>query len=196
MACELTKGRALDCKTSTGGIKAVYFAQLEDVVLTPTINNYDGTITDIEFASGAPTTLFKYNLPRQTGTFTETITGSAENGTVFYEPSVTIMLHGLSSADQNEIKLLAQNRLVVFVELNQRVATGGNNVILCLGAENGLELTTGTGASGAALGDMAGYTLTFAGAERYPMSVVADYTTAPFDNTDFNGGSAITIDDE
>ncbi len=194
MACELTKGRSLDCKTSTGGIKAVYFAQHEDLVLTPAVNSYSGTITDIEFASGATSTLFKYVLPRQTGSFTETITGSAENGTVFYEPSVTIMLHALSAADQNEIKLLAQNRLVVFVELNQRLATGGNNVILCLGAENGLELTTGTASSGTALGDMNGYSVTFAGAERYPVSVVADYTTAPFDNTAFNGGSAITID--
>jgi hypothetical protein len=191
MACELTKGRSLDCKTSTGGIKAVYFAQVDDLVLT---NPEAALISDLEFAAGATSTLYKYVLPRGTGSFTETITGSSENGTFFYEPSVTIMLHGLTSADQNEIKLLAQNRLVVFVELNARVTTGGHNVILCLGAENGLELTTGTAASGAAFGDMSGYTLTFAGMERFPVSVVADYTSTPFDNSEFNGGSAITID--
>ena len=190
MACELTKGRSLDCKSSTGGVKAVYFAQLEDVTLTES----SGAITDLEFNSGAPTTLFKYNLPRGTGNYTETITGSAENGTVFYEPSVTIMLHGVSAADQNEIRLLAQNRLVVFVQLNATLSSNGHDVILCLGRENGLELTTGTGASGAAFGDMSGYTLTFAGAERNPLAVVADYTTAPFDNSEFNGGSSITID--
>ena len=75
MACELTKGRSLDCKSSTGGIKAVYFAQVADVVLT---NPEAGLISDLEFAAGAPTTLFKYNLPRGTGSFTETITGSSE----------------------------------------------------------------------------------------------------------------------
>ena len=106
------------------------------------------------------------------------------------------MLHGLSSADQNEIKLLAQNRLVVFVQLNARLSTGGHDTILCLGAENGLELTTGTAASGAAFGDMSGYNLTFSGMERFPLSVVADYTSTPFDNTAFNGGSAITIDQD
>lgn len=190
MACELTKGRALDCKSSTGGVKAVYFAQLEDLTLTEA----SGALTDLEFVSGS--TLFKYNLPRGTGNYTETITGSAENGTVFYEPSVTIMLHGISAADQNEIKLLAQNRLVVFVQLNQKLSSNGHDVILCLGRENGLELTTGTGASGAGFGDMNGYTLTFAGAERAPLAVVADYTTAPFDNTEFNGGSSITIDQD
>lgn len=191
MACELTKGRSLDCKTSTGGIKAVYFAQVDDLVLT---NPEAALISDLEFAAGATSTLYKYVLPRGTGSFTETITGSSENGTFFYEPSVTIMLHGLTSADQNEIKLLAQNRLVVFVELNARVTTGGHNVILCAGAENGLELTTGTAASGAAFGDMSGYNLTFAGMERFPVSVVADYTSTPFDNSEFNSGSAITID--
>ncbi len=67
---------------------------------------------------------------------------------------------------------------------------------MCLGRENGLELTTGTGASGAAFGDMSGYTLTFAGAERNPLAVVADYTTNPFDNSEFNGGSSITIDED
>ncbi len=191
MACEITKGRSLDCKSSTGGIKAVYFAQLEDLTL---VNIESGTISDLEFVGGASATLYKYVLPRGTGGFTETITGSPENGSLFYEPSVSIMLHNLSAADQNEIKLLAQNRLVVFVELNQRVATGGHNVILCLGGENGMELTTGTAASGAAFGDMNGYSLTFAGMERFPASVVADYTSTPFDNTAFNGGSAITID--
>lgn len=192
MACELTKGRSLSCKTAVGGIKAVYFAQVADVTL---VNPESGSITDIEFVAGAPTSLFKYTLPRGTGSFTETITGSPENGTVFYEPSVSIMLHNLSAADANEIKLLSQNRLVVFVQLNAK-ESNGHDTILCLGAENGLELTTGTAASGAAFGDMSGYSLTFSGMERFPVSQVADYTSTPFDNTAFNGGSSITIDND
>jgi hypothetical protein len=189
MACELTKGRSLDCKTATGGIKFIYLAQLEDVALTQS----SGQLTDLEFQSGAPTTLFRYSLPRGTGSFTENITGSVENGTVFYEPSVNVMLHNFSAADANEIKLLAQNRLVVFVQLNAKNANG-NDVIICCGAENGMELTTGTAASGAAFGDMVGFNLTFSGAETLPSPIVADYTTSPFDNTAFNGGSGITVD--
>ena len=186
MACELTKGRALDCKTAVGGIKAIYLAQLEDVTLTQS----SGALTDLEFPGSA--VLYKYSLPRGTGSFTETITGSVENGTVFYEPSVNVMLHNFSAADANEIKLLAQNRLVVFVQLNAK-NSNGNDVIVCCGADNGLELTTGTAASGAGFGDMVGYNLTFTGAETLPAPIVADYTTTPFDNTAFNGGSAITI---
>jgi len=189
MACELTKGRGLNCKSATGGISAVYFCQLEDATLT---GIGTGSLTDFEGVS----TLHKYTLPRGLSSFTETITGSAENGSFFYEPSVTLMLHGLSAADQNEIKLLAQNRLVIFVQFNSRLATAGNDVIFCLGAENGMELTTGTGVTGAAFGDMNGYTLTFSGMERYPAMEVANYTTSPFDNSEFNGGSSITIDND
>lgn len=177
MACELTKGRALDCKTSVGGIKAVYFAQLEDT----TITHSAGTATDVDIT----TNLFKYALPRNTGNWVDTITGSVEAGTVFYEPTVNISLHGLSAADLNEIKLLAQNRLVIFVEMNNKLANGHNQIICC-GYENGMEVTTGVaGQSGTGFGDMVGQTLTFVGAEQEPSLVVADYTTAPFDNTGF-----------
>lgn len=181
MACELTKGRALDCKDIVGGIRAVYFVQLDDITLTTSA----GAVTDLDIAgSGSGDELYKYSLVRGTGSFTETITASAENGTVFYEPSINIKLHKLSTADQNEIKLLAQNRLVVFVETNA-INAAGKRVIFCIGQTNGMELTTGTGASGVAFGDMNGYDLNFVGLEDSPALVVDDYTTTPFDNAAF-----------
>lgn len=177
MACELTKGRGLDCRDIMGGIKAVYFGQHEDIT-TYTVTT--GEVTDLDMS----TNLFKYTLPRGTGSFTETIQPSQENGTVFYEPSVTIMLHKLTVADRNEIKLLAQNRLIVFVETNA-VDANGKNLIWALGRDNGLELSAGTSNSGAAFGDMNGYELTFTGGEKEPCNLVAAYTTEPFDNTAF-----------
>ena len=177
MACELTKGRQLDCRDIMGGVKNIYFAQHEDATVT---TGATGEVTDLDIT----TNLFKYALPRGTGSFTETIQPSVENGTVFYEPSVTIMLHKMTVGDRNEIKLLAQNRLLVFVELNQ-VQGNGQNVIWCLGKENGLELSAGTTQSGAAFGDMNGYNLTFTGAESEPCLLVQSYTTTPFDNAGF-----------
>ena len=176
MACELTSGRALDCKDIIGGVRAVYFCQLEDA----TVVHSAGSVSDLDIT----TDLFKYNVVRGTASFTETVTASAENGTVFYEPSVNVKLHKLSVADQNEIKLLAQNRLLVFVETNG-VNAAGKRVILCLGVTNGMELTTGTANSGVAFGDMNGYDLNFVGMEDSPALMVADYTTVPFDNADF-----------
>ena len=177
MACELTTGRALDCKDIVGGVRAVYFCQLEDA----TITSSGGAITDLDLS---PAQLYKYNLVRGTGSFTETLTASAENGTVFYEPSVNVKLHKLSVADQNEIKLLAQNRLLIFVETNA-VDANGKRQIWCCGSENGMEMTTGTGNSGVSFGDMSGYDLNFVGMESIPCLFVNAYTSVPFDNSDF-----------
>ncbi len=181
MACELTKGRSLDCKDIVGGVRAVYFVQLADATTVFS----SGSLTDLDIAgSGGGDKLFKYTVPRGTANFTETITASAENGTVFYEPTVNIKLHKLSTADQNEIKLLAQNRLLVFVESNA-INANDKRVIFCCGAVNGLEMSTGTANSGTAFGDMNGYDLTFVGMEDSPAATVADYTTVPFDNAAF-----------
>jgi hypothetical protein len=190
MACELTKGRQLDCRDTVGGVKAVYFVQHADASINGAGGGKgdepaSGTISDIDITnSGSGDKLFKYEVTRGTASFTETITGSTENGTVFFDQSVNIKLHKLSIADRNEIKLLSQNRLIVFVELNQ-INSSGKRVIVALGVENGLQLNTGTNVSGAALGDMAGSDLTFSGQESYPASIVADYSTSPFDNTAF-----------
>ena len=97
----------------------------------------------------------------------------------------------MTSADQNELKALGQTKLVVFAELNQRLASG-NNVILCLGVKNGMHLNAGTNASGGAWSDRNGYEWTLDGMEQEPMSMVADYTTAPFDNAGFTINAIVT----
>ena len=190
MACELTTGRQLDCRDTVGGVKAVYFVQHADAGINGNnagagIEPASGTITDLDLSgSGTGQELFKYELVRGTASFTETITGSTENGTIFFDQSVNIKLHKLSITDRNEIKLLSRNKLIVFVELNQ-INTSGKRVIVALGLENGLELNAGTNASGAALGDMSGSDLTFSGQESYNHCIVADYTNVPFDNSAF-----------
>ena len=67
----------------------------------------------------------------------------------------------------------------------------GKNVILCLGARNGMRLNSGTDLSGAGFGDHNGYSWTFDGMEEAPMATVADYTTNPFDNSDFTINSIV-----
>tara|TARA_R110002020_G_scaffold42575_3_gene124535 strand:- start:1646 stop:2233 length:588 start_codon:yes stop_codon:yes gene_type:complete len=194
MACTaLTKGRGLDCSRSLGGVKNIYLG-VYDEFDAPT----DGTgiviassqVTDIEMGTN---TLYKYALPKGTGSVTETINGSTEAGTIYYTPSITIQLNKLTKEDQNELKALGQTKLVVFAELNQRLAgTPFNNVILALGVKNGMHLNAGTNASGAAWADRNGYEWTLDGMEQEPMSMVADYTTTPFDNAAFTMGTIVT----
>jgi hypothetical protein len=183
----ITKGRGLDCSRSLGGVRAVYFGVYSEFD-SPTdgtgIVVASGAVTDIEMSSN---TLYRYSLPKGTGSVSETINGSTEAGTIYYTPSISIQLNKLTTADQNELKALAQAKLVVFAELNQR-NSAGNNVILCLGVKNGMHLNAGENASGGAWSDRSGYTWTLDGMEQEPMSVVADYTAEPFDNAAFNFG--------
>ena len=188
MACTaLTKGRGLDCNRISGGIKNIYFGvydQFTAPITTTGIVEASGEITDIEMASNV---LYRYTTPLGVASLSETITGSTENGTIFYTPTVNVVLNRLTKEDQNQIKLLGQTKVVIFAELNATLANG-HNVIVGLGITNGMELNAGTMDSGAAFGDRSGYTLTFTGLENKPFSMVADYTSIPFDNSAFNFG--------
>ena len=179
MACNLTKGRNITCRDTVGGVKAIYLAQHDE--LTSYVSA-SGEVTDFDL--GGSDDIYKYLLKRGTAGVTETINASSENGTIFYTQSVNIKLHKLTKEDQNEIKLLGSQRLVIFVELNELNSTG-KNVILACGLDNGMELTSGTNASGVALGDMNGYDWTFEAQEPNPVQLVADYTTTPLDNGAF-----------
>jgi len=190
MACTaLTKGRGLDCNRISGGVKYIYFGvydQFTDPISTVGIVQASGEISDIEMGSG--TGLKRYTMPLGVASVTETITGSTENGTIFYAPVVNVVLNKLTKEDQNEIKLLGQTKVVIFAQLNEQLANG-HDVIIGLGVTNGMALNAGTMDSGAAFGDRNGYTLTFDGLEPIPFPMVADYTTNPFDNTAFTNVS-------
>ena len=192
MACGLlTKGRGLDCNRISGGIKFVYFgvydqftAPIETVGLPVTA----GEVTDLEMGAND---LYRYTMPLGVASLTDTIVGSRENGTIYYTPSLSVILNRLTKEDQNQIKLLGATKLVCFAQLNATLPSN-NDVIVALGVTNGLELNAGTMDSGAAWGDRGGYTLTFDGIEASPFPMVADYTTTPFDNAAFNFGTIVT----
>ena len=192
MACTaLTKGRGLDCNRISGGIKYVYFGvydQFDAPIETTGIVQSGGEITDIEMGANV---LYRYTMPLGTASLSESITGSRENGTIFYTPTLNVILNRLTKEDQNQIKLLGATTVVAFAQLNATL-TNGHDVIVGLGVENGLQLNAGTIDSGAAWGDRSGYTLTFDGIEQLPFPMVEDYTTDPFDNAAFTMGTIVT----
>ena len=134
--------------------------------------------------------IYRYAMPLGAASVSETITGSTENGTIFYTPTVNVIMNKLTAVDQNEIKLFGQTKVVIFAQLNETLAND-HNTIICLGASNGMALNAGSMDTGAAWGDRNGYTLTFDGLEPIPFPFVADYVTEPFDNVAF---SNFTVD--
>jgi hypothetical protein len=194
MACTaLTKGRGLDCNRISGGIKFVYFGvydQFTAPIETTGLPVTAGEVTDLEMGSND---LYRYTMPLGVASLTDTIVGSRENGTIYYTPSLSVILNRLTKEDQNQIKLLGATKLVCFAQLNATLPTK-TDVIVALGVTNGMELNAGTMDSGAAWGDRGGYTLTFDGMEASPFPMVAYYpiATGPFTNAGFNFGSIVT----
>ena len=194
MACTaLTKGRGLDCNRISGGIKFVYFGvydQFTAPIETTGLPVTAGEVTDLEMGSND---LYRYTMPLGVASLTDTIVGSRENGTIYYTPTLSVILNRLTKEDQNQIKLLGATKLVCFAQLNATLPSG-TDVIVALGVTNGMELNAGTMDSGAAWGDRGGYTLTFDGMEASPFPMVADYpiATGPFTNAGFNFGDIIS----
>lgn len=166
MACALTKGRNEPCKDVVGGITAVYFADFGTLGAI----TYDATDTDVIDSFGGTPTWFKFDV-KGTSSFEQTITSSRENGTTFFDQTLNLNFKKLSKQTHNEVKLLAYARPHVIVEDNN-----GNKFMM--GLEYGAEVNGGTIATGAAMGDMSGYTLTFNAQEKVPANFVDATITA------------------
>jgi hypothetical protein len=150
MACTLTTGRKLPCKSAFGGIKKVLFADfgnIGDITVGATgETTFDGTLT-----------WFEYDVKGNSSLET-TVTSSRENGTTFYTQTLNLTLTYLDAETQQELQKLAVARPYIVVEDYY------SNRFL-VGAENGAECTGGTVVTGAAAGDLSGFTLTFEGME-------------------------------
>jgi len=164
--CDITSGFTLGCRDNTGGIKNLYI--LSGSIDTVT-DASEGLISGIT-GSGE---FFKYELFRQTSDFSEAISATPENGTVFYEQTVNAVFFKLQSSTRNQIRVLAKNPdLKVIVETNNGSEDGVGKYWL-LGEQNGMQLLSGTGATGTSFGDLNGYTLAFTGQEPEPASEVS-----------------------
>jgi hypothetical protein len=155
MACALSLGRIEPCKDVVGGIQAVYFLNYQNLTVT-----YDVTNTDAIDTLGSGLTAYKYEL-KGTSSFEQAITSSRDNGTTFFDQTLNLTLHKLSKQSHKEIKLMAYGRPIVIVE-------DRNSNFFVAGLEHGCEVTGGTIVTGAAMGDMSGYTLTLNGQEQLP----------------------------
>lgn len=165
MPCDISLGRIEPCKTSVGGLKAVYFVNWADA----TGYTYDGTNTDAITAVAGTPTAYKYEV-KGASSFDQAITSSRDNGTTFFTQTLNVTLKKLTVADHKQIKLLAYGRPQVVIEDN-------NGNLFYAGLSRGMEVTGGTIVTGTALGDLSGYTLVLTGEEPVPANFITTTLT-------------------
>jgi len=166
MACNLTAGRAIPCKDVVGGIKAAYFVNYGELGALTLTND---ELTD----AGGTFSAYKYEL-KGASNLEQTFNSSRENGTTFFEQTLTLQFTKLTKEDNKELKLMAYGRPQVVIQ-------DYNDNCFLMGAYHGAEVTGGTIVTGTAMGDLSGYTLTLTAQEILPANFIAGATAAdPF----------------
>jgi hypothetical protein len=161
--CNISTAQGLACRDSQGGVASVYFlvGGIDSIE-----TDADGAITGMTADDATTDTFYQWKTPRQTSSYSETINASTENGTLFFEQSLELVINGLTAKRQSEIKLLASNP-----ELRVVVSTAAGQLFL-LGKEYGVAVSAGTSGTGTSAGDRVGTTLTFTGQEPSPASIL------------------------
>ena len=154
MACDfITKGKkATACMNSVGGVKNFYFALWGDYGITVSA----GEVSSIGTLASH---IFKYEVTGNANSFTETLNPSMENMTAFVTQVASATFQGLDKDLQVQLSLLAKSRTLVFIE-------DYNGNIKLMGLTNGAYGSAGTAVTGAAKGDLSGYTIELTAEEK------------------------------
>ncbi|MDA6068971.1 hypothetical protein NJT12_04980 [Flavobacterium sp. AC] len=154
MACPefITKGRKV-CSTTVGGVKNISFMEYKEGLLSVT------GIINSTLLTGAD--IFKYEVAKNESviledTYTKDIKAT---GTGFSAGTLNADLQVLDKATADELKLLVQSNLFIFIELH-------NGDTLLAGGESGADLISIVTKSGGKKGDFSGFSVSFSWEER------------------------------
>jgi hypothetical protein len=176
MPCLITAGRNIDCKNQLGGIRKVYIQNYVDIPAQTGFTATGNTISIV--TSGADLSVYEYRLRPELSNFDISISTDINNGTYYYSQKLTIVLQTPDATDIAEVQNLTYGRPNIWVLDN-------DDQLYLLGARNGMDVTSGSFASGTAMNDMKGITLEFTGRERQMCYFGAAGTAAnPFSAVD------------
>jgi hypothetical protein len=167
MPCVINAGYVIDCRESVGGIQAIWLisnANLYDASGNSRVTESSGTVTAMTKATG--TRFYKFEVPRGTAVASTNMTGSLENGTIYFTHELTFPINSRTATVRNIITTLAKNRLT-FVTLEM------DGVYRMYGKGYGLYMDTTTNSSGTAPGDRNGAELKFSSMEIEDFLVVS-----------------------
>jgi hypothetical protein len=153
MSCNIGKGRTEPCKNSLGGLKNAFFANFDEADGAFTVAA--SQVTDI--AVGL-TTVYKWDLLADGNTLEEVMVADENTGTRVNTQTLTLAIKKQDYQTAEQIDLIAAGRPVVIVQ-------DRNDNYKVLGITEGMNLTSGSAASGGAKADFNGYNLTLVAEE-------------------------------
>lgn len=161
MSCAITSGYTIDCRDAVGGIDAVFFIEYDGV---SSMTDASGVVTAITKATGKR--FWKFEVPTQsTANATSNPVGSTENGTLFFEQTITFPVNKRDATTRNIVTELAKNRVIA-------VTKDKDGSYRMYFKDYGGYLGQSTGQTGAAAGDANGYVLNFEGQEKNDFYIV------------------------
>ena len=148
------------CTNGKGGIKSVLLFPLGNIATSNIIGNEVTTLT----VTGET---FLYKLKSNLSSYTAPIKVDKNNGTLFYEQSLSMILASDNKELRSEIHLLAQNEVACLVE-------NADGTIVALGFGEGLQIADANEyTSGVLKGDRKGHVLVLNGMENDEVPDVA-----------------------
>jgi len=155
MACDISAGRTLKCKT-VGGVKNIYFINY----IRDFINDITTVGVPFNISTIIPTpTAYKFELRGSQGMNT-TNEASRDNGTNFYTSTGTFKLGSVDSFADSVLWTLSNGNPHILVESN-------NGDLWLYGVENGCDISVNRNL-GATMGDGTNYELTVSSIEKHP----------------------------
>jgi hypothetical protein len=190
MSCDIANGRLEACKEGVSGLDAIYIINYgtynPDPVALGGDVTYSGTVGEEDLITQITSvaTVYKYEL-KGANSFEQAIQSSRDNGTTFFEQTLTVQLKKQDIATHKTIKLLAYGRPNIIVR------TRANDFFIA-GLQRGCDVTAGTVSSGTAMGDFNGYSLTFMGMENVPANFLNCSSETDLLTTVLDGAAVVT----
>jgi hypothetical protein len=157
MACiTLNAGIPAGCESNSGGVKKIWITDYANVVK---IEELGGVVSDIELESN--TSFYEFAFNKETSSFTENTVVNVQNGSIFYDQTVSLVLARREVAKRNVLKMMAMRDLAVIV-------LDSNGLYWLIGKGEGAMITETQSQTGVTKEDANGYTITITAKETAP----------------------------
>lgn len=157
MTCTIRNGYQLPCR-DVGGIQDIWIANwYSDFEVNV---NSEGVVFDM-----TPTQFFLFELMLETGFVNEELQSSIENGSTYWEQTLTVNFYKIQQELINKIETLSQGRWIIIIKDN-------NGVFRLLGQYNPVYVSSANIQSGKLMSELNGAEVTFTSLSRNPMPTI------------------------